>query len=75
MPSLLARGFRDDDTPCLWECSGCGSIFSLKRNSAKPSSSELHEVDSDFREHCEKTHPGTAIAGFIASTKYPTKYD
>ena len=43
-------------------CSECEKIFSLERME-KPSLTELHKIDGDFRLHCQRIHPGSPVVG------------
>jgi hypothetical protein len=58
MPTLIARGFMNEtNTPFLWECSECDTVFSLQPKPNGPARAELERVDSEFKAHCYESHP------------------
>lgn len=64
MPTLIPAGFvAETHRPFVWACSDCRAVFSLERMITDPSISQFHKVDSQFRTHCQNTHPGSSVIG------------
>jgi hypothetical protein len=64
MATLVAAAFTPEtNNAVVWSCSQCHAAFSLEYITSTPSVSELHKIDSDFRLHCKRIHPGEPVVG------------
>jgi hypothetical protein len=64
MATLIAVSFREKaNTPFVWYCSECQTVFSLGRMTDALTVTELHRVDSNFRTHCKYEHPASPVVG------------
>jgi hypothetical protein len=64
MATLIAVSFTEKaNTPFVWYCSECQAVLSLGRMTDAPTVTELHRVDSNFRNHCKQEHPGSPVVG------------